>query len=146
MSRIENFKGPLGLKPDKPEKAPRKGMRRKSKKRAAQEASPEGRSDLEYMGNVKQEPCCACGKPGPSDAHHCKDKPPAGEPHAYKRLPIGCKSHARDTIPLCKMCHQDGPEAYHRSPVAWRAKHGPDYGFIPSTRAAVAARKAEIGF
>ena len=33
-------------------------------------ASQEGKAALEYMGKVKRLPCCACGAPGPSDAHH----------------------------------------------------------------------------
>jgi len=136
---------PLGLKPDKAEKAPRKGMRQKSKKRAAREASPKGRRDYDHMGLVKQLPCVSCKAPPPNDAHHCKCKPPAG-PHVYEILPIGCKSGATDTIPVCKLCHQDGPMAFHGHRKEWVEKNGPDYGFIPSTRAAVAAMLGEIDF
>lgn len=135
----------LGQKVPKAERAPRKRMRQKSKKRAAFEASPEGKANLGHMGKVKQLACAACGASPPSDAHHCKCKPPAG-PHCYKILPIGGKSHPEDTIPLCKLCHQDGPLSFHGHRKAWVERFGPDYGFIPSTRAAVAAMLGEIDF
>ncbi len=147
MTRIAT-KGPLGQKQPKPAKAPRKGMRRVSRKKAAQRASPEGKADLEYMGYVKQLPCRICGITDNVDAHHCQDKPPADEPHAYEQLPAaGRKSGARDTIPLCHWdCHQEGPLAYHQNKRAWAERNGPDYGFIPSTRAAVAAMLGQIDY
>ena len=144
MSRVAT-KGALGIKPEKRKAGPSTRLRSKSKKRAAYEASPAGQADLGYMGRVKQLPCAACGGPPPSDAHHCKCKPPFGA-HCYKILPIGGKSHPEDTIPLCKLCHQDGPLSFHGHRNAWVERFGPDYGFIPSTRAAVAAMLGEIDF
>lgn len=139
---------PLGLKSDKPAKKPRKGMRKVSKKRAQHRASQVGKDGLAYMAAVKQLPCVICRAPPPSDAHHCKSKPPANEPHAYERLPAaGRKSGDRDTIPLCHDgCHQEGPLAFHMGQRSWEARNGPDYQFIPSTRAAVAAMLGEIDF
>ena len=123
-----------GLKPSKP-------MRKVSKKKATYRASKEGREDLAYMGEVKKLPCVVCGAPGPSDAHHCQDKPPKDMGWIYEQMPAaGRKSGARDTIPLCKWDHQDGPEAYHRGKKSWRAKHGNDYDYIKQTREAVRAR------
>ncbi|WP_411975968.1 hypothetical protein [Sulfitobacter faviae] len=123
-------------------------MRRVSKKRAARRASKQGQADLAYMGLVKQLPCCICGSPPPNDAHHCRSQPSAGEPHAYEQLPAaGRRSGDRDTIPLCHWdCHQEGPESYHRAKRSWEARNGPDYSYIPSTRAAVAAMIGEIDF
>jgi len=112
----------------------RKPMAQKSRKRAKQHASSEGKADLAYMGRVKQLPCCVCRKPGPSDAHHCKDKPPQVLESVYQIVPWGCKSGPRDVIPLCKAHHQDGPEAYHVSPADWNEANGPDYGYILETR------------
>lgn len=103
--------------------------------------------DRAYMGKVKQLPCCICHAPAPSDAHHCTHKPLAGEPHGYEREPAAARrSGDRDTIPLCKLHHQDGPEAIHNGKVSWRLKHGPDFAHIPATRAAVAAMTGEIDF
>lgn len=100
-----------------------KPMRKVSKKRAAHRASKDGQAGLAYMGAVKQLPCCICGAPPPSDAHHCfHDR--------YGAL----KENDFLTIPLCKLDHQDGPEAIHKIKRTWREMHGPDYGFVESTR------------
>lgn len=105
------------------------------------------KSDVPYMGMVKQLPCVICGAPAPSDAHHCTHRPNADEPHGYTRIPsAGKRSGDRDTIPLCKRHHQNGPEAIHNGKESWRRKHGPDYSYIPATRAAVAAMTGEIDF
>ena len=109
-------------------------MARVSPKRRKQHASKEGKADLAYMGRVKELDCCICGRAGPSDAHHCNDKPPKLLEWIYQKLPWGCKSGPRDTIPLCKRHHQDGPEAYHVSPESWNEANGPDYGYIEQTR------------
>jgi hypothetical protein len=111
----------------------RKPIKPKSTKRATQHASQQGKDDLAYMGRVKEMDCAACGRHGPSDAHHCKDKPPFDERDIYQRLPIGCKSGPQDTIPLCKDCHQ-GANGYHTSPKLWNERHGPDYGFLTFVR------------
>ncbi len=113
-----------------------KPLPRTSRKRAKQHASSEGKADLAYMGRVKQLPCCVpgCGAAAPSDAHHCKDKPPQVLENVYQKLPWGCKSGPKDTIPLCKIHHQHGPDAYHVSPARWNEANGPDYGYIIETR------------
>lgn len=108
---------PLGLKADKPTAA-------------------EIRAGKEYMGRVKQLGCVVCGRPGPSDAHHCCCRPPADEPNAYKREPCAARRSSNfDAIPLCKSCHQDGPLAIHKDKRTWVERNGPDYGFIPVVRA-----------
>ena len=122
-----------------------KPMRQISAKRAAQHASPEGAADMLYMETVKTLHCVACGAPPPSDAHHCKCKPPQQIAGIYDTLPIGRKSGARDTIPLCKMCHQDGPLSFHGHRTDWVKAYGPDYAFIPAIRASVAALLRQKG-
>jgi hypothetical protein len=119
----------------------RKPMKKVSRKRKEYRASDAGQDGLAYMGKVKTLPCCICGKHGPSDAHHCKDKPWSDQVNPYEQEPCaGRKSGDRDTIPLCKSCHQDGPMAYHGpNPDAWRERNGPDFFYIPETRKLVAA-------
>lgn len=97
-------------------------MAKRSKKRIAYRNSAEGRAGTEYMLLVKQLPCCICGAPAPSEAHHCRSD-----------------FMARDdfkTIPLCKPCHT-GPNGYHGAKKTWEANNGPDHGFVDQTRAAI---------
>ena len=108
-------------KAGKPKKA-RKPMRKVSAKRAAYRASPEGQAALEYMGTVRTLACSCCGRPGPSEAHHCIH----GRYSARKVSDF-------ETIPLCQKCHRE----LHDDKPAWAAKYGPDYGFIDATREAV---------
>lgn len=127
-------KPPLGLKQPREEKPARKPLPRVSKKRAAERASEAGRKAAQHLKAVKSMDCVACGKRGPSDAHHCRNQPPEGERHMYVRLPCaGRTSSDFDAIPLCRDCHR----ARHNSPAAWVAEHGPDYGFLPLVRAAL---------
>lgn len=81
---------------------------------------------LEYMGKVKQLPCCICGKPGPSDAHH----PICGR---YG----GKRNNHFDVIPLCKECHQHGPLAIHNDKTAWVERNGPDTDYVEQTKLAI---------
>lgn len=130
---------PIYQKGAKPAKA-RKPMRCVSAKKAADR-------DAKYLAAVKTLPCVICGAYG-VDAHHCRSQPAADEPHAYERLPAaGRRSHDRDAIPLCPHdCHNGGPNSYHVNKRAWEERNGPDYGFIPSTRAAVKAMRGTIDF
>lgn len=114
-------------------KKPRKPMRKVSRKRQAYRRSDEGKAALEHMGKVKALPCVVCGAPPPSDAHHV----------IHGRFSAR-KASDFDVIPLCKKCHQDGPEAIHNGKASWAAKHGPDYGFLPVVRAQIT--EMEIDF
>lgn len=80
-----------------------------------------GRSarDPARLARVKQLPCVICGAAPPSDAHHC----------IHDRF---SQSKAPDsmTIPLCKSCHQDGPDAIHANKRDWQERNGPDYGYL----------------
>lgn len=80
------------------------------------------------MRRVKMLPCCICGLAGPSDAHH-----PIHDRYS------SAKRSGFDVIPLCKLHHQDGPEAIHNGKETWRKKHGADYEYIEETR-----KKVEI--
>lgn len=121
-----------------------KPMRRTSEKRRKHRASPEGKAGMEYMGCVKMLPCCGCGKPGPNDAHHCRDLPDFNERGLYTRLPgARLKSGAHDTIPLC-----GGPDGchslFHLNRTEFHRRHGKDYGFIAPTRAALSTMEIDF--
>jgi hypothetical protein len=73
-----------------------------------------------HIARVKQLPCVICRKPGPSDAHHV-----ICDRYGTR------KASDFETIPLCKSCHQDGPEAIHNGKASWVEKHGPDHSYLP---------------
>ena len=103
-------KGPLGLKTKKLPKNPA------------------------YLNKVRSLPCACCGKPGPSEAHHCRDLPDHDERGLYERLPAAAlKSGDRDAIPLCQHCHWK----FHNRRSEFHARAGKDYGHIAPTRAAL---------
>ena len=134
-------------KPVKAPKKPRKPMPRKSKKRIAQHASPEGKNGLSHMGAVRSLPCIGCGTTRNVKAHHCKDKPPKDMEWIYEVIPYGCKSGPTDTIPLCDPgCHKDSGYGYHDNRPEFHRRHGFDYLHILPTRAAVAAMLGEIDY
>lgn len=74
-----------------------------------------------HMMAVKAMPCHCCGKPGPSDAHHS-----IHDRYSARKVSDWL------TIPLCKDCHQNGPDAIHKGKASWRAKHGPDWAIAAS--------------
>ena len=115
-----------------------KPIRAKSKKKQAQQASPEGQDGLTHMRKVRLLPCCICSNFGfiqtsPTDAHHWK----SGR-NSTARTPDG------EAIPLCK-CHHQGLQfnrdktkiAYHQAQTTWEAAYGPDTDYIKATQNAV---------
>ena len=98
-------------------------MRQVSAKRRAYRASDEGKDALEYMGKVKQLPCCICGAPGPCEAHH-----PIHDRFGTR------KSSDFDVIPLCPIHHRIGECAIHNGKERWRERYGNDYDFVEITR------------
>lgn len=89
--------------------------------------------DADYKAGVKALDCCCCGVSGPSDIHHCKDRPPI-DVHVYRYFPgYGETSADFDGIPLCRVCH----DMYHRHKGDFRALYGVDYQYIPTTRAEI---------
>lgn len=111
-------RGPLGLKQPKPDRAKKKGLPRMSKKRAAYLASPEREAGKEHMGRVAQLRCLVCGA-WPVEVHH------EGKP----RSDMNC-------LPLCPRHHRRefGPGAYHYSPKAFYAAHGPSTELLENVR------------
>jgi len=105
-----------GLRAQKP-------MRQVSKKRADYRKSDAGQAGMEHMGKVKQLPCVICLSPPPNDAHHC----------FHGRYGTR-KASDFDVIPLCKLCHQDGPDAIHNAKRTWAEKNGFDYEYLPTVR------------
>lgn len=91
----------------------------------------EKRAGKDWMKRVKQLPCVICGAPAPSDAHHV-----IHGRYGHRRAPD------KQTIPLCKAHHQDGPEAIHNGKETWAEKHGFDYEYLPQ----VAAQLGEVDF
>ena len=111
-------------------------MRRKSKKRAAREASPEGREDAEYLRKVRALSCCICTNFGmiqnsPTEAHHVK----SGR-HSERRTPD------KMAVPLCHSHHNKlrpypGDEdkiGYHNAQATWESLYGPDHEYSAATR------------
>ncbi|KZY50994.1 hypothetical protein A3734_06440 [Sulfitobacter sp. HI0054] len=111
-------------------------MRRKSKKRAAREASPEGREDAEYLAKVHNLPCVICEGFGmtqnsPTEAHHVK----SGR-FGKDRTPD------KMAIPLCHSHHNKlrpypGDEdkiGYHNAQATWESLYGEDHEYSAATR------------
>lgn len=101
MNQVANIRGPLGLKHPKPTRA-------------------EIAAGKVHMARVKQLPCVICGKPGPSDAHHC-----------FSGRYGSRKTSDFETIPLCKRCHQEGPLAIHQDKAGWEERNGYDFDYLP---------------
>ena len=82
--------------------------------------------ERQHLKAVKARSCRACGRSGPSDAHHCY--------HDRSTRYGGRKAPHTETIPLCKLCHQDGPDAIHNIKDTWRQRHGPDWSYVPEVK------------
>lgn len=84
-----------------------------------------------YLAKVRALPCCACRKPAPSEAHHCRDLPDYDQRNLYDRIPVASlKSSDRDAIPLCADCHR----MFHLNRGRFHLLYGRDYDSIASTR------------
>ncbi len=83
-------------------------LRKRSPKRAKYMASNERKAGVAHMLSVKALGCLICG--GPAEFHH------EGKPRNDMRgLPLCANHHRREY----------GPQAYHYSPKAFYALHGP---------------------
>ena len=60
--------------------------------------------DPAYLKWVRTFPCAACGKAGPSHAHHLTHAQPKAR---------GLKAGDQFTLPVCQTHHQDGPQSIH---------------------------------
>ena len=74
--------------------------------------------DPAHIARVKALPCIICGAPGPSDAHHVI--------HDRATVP----KNDRRVLPMCKPCHQTGPNAIHAGTKAWKRAHGNDFDYL----------------
>ena len=53
-----------------------------------------------HLARIKSLPCAACGRSGPSDAHHVK-------------VTLAQSRIDELTAPLCRKCHQDSKNSAH---------------------------------
>lgn len=92
------------------------------KRGAMGQKPPKTKPNPKHLERVKSLRCVICHAPPPSDAHHCISG-------RFSR------SRAPDemTIPLCKICHQWGPDAIHNNKRAWEARNGPDTDYLDVT-------------
>lgn len=67
------------------------------------------RHDAAHLIYVRQQPCCVCLKPAPSEAAHLRMR----RPDIDKDNGLGEKPHDQFVTPLCPRCHRDGPLAQH---------------------------------
>ena len=110
-----------------------KPVKRKASKPRTRKSATGPLEDAVYFSGVKSLPCCCCGAAGPSDGHHCMDRPPA-DVSVYRYFGgIADRSADFDAIPLCRECH----DLFHRNHGEYARRYGPDYQHIPTTRAAL---------
>ena len=75
--------------------------------------------DPVYLRFIRRFPCVACGKSKRIEAAHIG---PRG---------LGEKTDDCTCLPLCFLCHQDGPRSLHRiGPVDFQAVHGLDFAVL----------------
>lgn len=82
-----------------------------------------------HLREVKRLSCIRCRSNAYSDAHHCY--------HDRATKFDGKKAPHLWTIPLCKCCHTDGPEAIHKIKTTWRERYGPDWSYVPQVLVAI---------
>lgn len=58
--------------------------------------------DPHYLAEIRKCPCLACGKEAPSEAHHIRSRGNGGGDDWF------------NIMPLCRMCHTQGQNAWHR--------------------------------
>ena len=124
MSNLAN-RPPLGQKPPKAAKKPRKAVRKVSSKRAAYLASTARVDGLAHMARVSELPCLVCGS-RPVEVHHFPD------PRSDMRVGPLCPAHHR---------REFGPGAYHYSRRAFNDRHGSDDELMARTDAMLATKE-----
>mgnify|MGYP003637120871 CR=1 FL=1 len=118
----------------------RQPMKRKASKPRTRKSATGPLADPTYFARVKSLPCCCCGAAGPSDGHHCKDRPPA-DLRVYRYFGGHADRSADfDAIPLCRACH----DLFHRDHGEYARRYGPDYQHIPPTRATLSEKELDI--
>lgn len=124
MSNLAN-RPPLGQKPPKAAKKPRKAVRKVSAKLAAYLASDARVDGLAHMARVAELPCLICGA-RPVEVHHFPD------PRSDMRVGPLCPPHHR---------REFGSGAYHYSRRAFNDLHGSDDELMARTDAMLAAKE-----
>ncbi|ARO14403.1 hypothetical protein BVG79_01057 [Ketogulonicigenium robustum] len=105
---------PVRQKQGRAPKAPRKALPPRSPKREAYMRSKERKAAQKHMAAVAQLPCLVCGCYG-VEVHH------EGKPRSdWNVLPLCPRHHRREF----------GPTAYHYSPKAFYAAHGPSKALL----------------
>lgn len=101
-------------------RAKAKRQREKALARTAGQRNPRVK-DGAYLSFIRRQPCCVCHKPAPSQAAHIR----SGYPEAnWPATGMAEKPSDYRTLPLCPMCHVDGPAAQHKgNERAWWASH-----------------------
>ena len=59
--------------------------------------------DPRYLAFLRKKPCCACGRPGPSDAAHIRM---ASAKHDKRYVGLGETPDDRWALSLCRACHR----------------------------------------
>lgn len=59
---------------------------------------PDPRRHAEHLDYVRSLPCCACGEPPQSEAHH--------ENFGLADNAMGRKADDKTCVPLCRLCHR----------------------------------------
>ena len=107
-------------------------IRSKSRKKQAYENSPEGKADLAYMGEVRDDGCIICRLFGEEQLsrttfHHTMHGRGSNE-----------KTPAIKGIGLCDGHHQgrfdNSKVALHREPDEWKSRYGLDTDYIEQTQ------------
>ena len=89
----------------------RKARPRAGRPTAQGQRQPRLRDPL-HLAFIRRQPCCVCGRPGPSHAAHIR----CGYPEAgWRPTGMGEKPDDWRTLPLCAQHHLTGPDAQHRS-------------------------------
>jgi hypothetical protein len=72
-----------------------------------------------FLAYLRRLYCCACQAPPPVQAAHIRMGCLA---RGERSAGMGAKPSDRRAVPLCRVCHLDGPEAQHRGSEAefWR--------------------------
>ena len=116
-------------------------FKRKPRKPRKRKSATGPMEDPVYLEKVRGEPCNGCGRHGPNDAHHCRGRPPSKDISVYRYFPgAGETSADFDAISLCPSCHS----LFHLDRPEFIRRYGPDYQFIPKTRASLS--DGEIDF
>lgn len=64
-----------------------------------------------HLAFIRRLPCCSCHRDPAGEAAHVRM---ACAEYGKEEAGVGRKPDDRWTVPLCRLCHQDAPQAQHR--------------------------------